>query len=216
MRTVTWVVGVALAVSACMPGVEEEPGTPAFTAGPVVLSPQEVADAEAAAGCTELDADAAGDATAQHVDEEGPAAADLYDVRPPTHGDHLGAWVEARVYEEAPDERAVVHNHEHGAISVWYAPDAIAEDALDTLRAWAEARNDALANDAGAGVVVAPFDDGLEGGTVVALRAWTGGLDCDVFDPVVADGFLLERFGDAPEGGLAPDLAGVVDAATSA
>lgn len=214
MRTTAWVIGMVVALAACMPteAPTEEP-TSGATDLPVRLSEAEVTAADDAAGC---DAFAIDDPSAQHIDEDGPSADELYERRPGAAGDHLGAWIEAAVYTDAPDERAVVHNHEHGAVSVWYVPDAIADDELDLLRSWAEARNEHLANDAGAGVVVAPFPAGLDGDAVVAFRAWTGGLDCAAFDPVVADGFLLERFGDAPEGELAPSLDGVVEAATSA
>lgn len=214
MRTKVTAIVVAALLGACMPGPVDEPSEDVAD-GPVRLSADEVAAANAAAGCDAFESDG-GTVAARHVDEDGPPAEELYDTRPPAAGDHLGRWVEAAVHQQAPDERAVVHNHEHGAVSVWYAPDRIDDAELEELTTWAESRNADLANDAGAGVVLAPFDGGLAGDAVVAFRAWTGGLDCATFDRVVADGFLLERFGDAPEGGLAPDLTGVVDAATAA
>lgn len=221
MRARGWMLVAATALASCMPteAPEPAPGTDGGDAQvaevPVRLSEDELGSAREAAGCTAFDEDEAG-VTAQHVEEDAPPAEELYERRPAAAGDHLGAWVDAGVHEQAPDERAVVHNHEHGAVSVWYVPDAIPDDELELLRAWAEARNEHLANDAGAGVVVAPFDEALAGDAVVAFRAWTGGLDCAGFDPTVADGVLLERFGDAPEGHLAPPLEGVVERATSA
>ncbi|MBW3620696.1 MAG: DUF3105 domain-containing protein [Actinobacteria bacterium] len=210
---------VAVVLGGCMPTAGPTAGPDEAAASvptdyPVRLSPSEVEEAADTAGCTPL-ADTGAPDPAQHVAEDAPPAAGLYDRRPPTAGDHLGAWIEARPYDEAVDERAVVHNHEHGAVSVWYSPEAIDDDDLATLHTWAEARNAELANDAGAGIVVAPFGDGLDGDATVAYRAWTGGLDCRGFDVVVADGFLLERFGEAPEGGLAPDLAGLLETATA-
>jgi hypothetical protein len=215
VRTTAWTVAALVVLTACMPASEETTDEPTRSDGPVVLSSQDVTDAQAGAGCSSFEAEG-GTVTARHVGEDGPPPEELYERRPPTDGDHLGRWVDAGVHDEAPDERAVVHNHEHGAVSVWYAPDAVDDADLDALTAWAEARNGVLANQAGAGVVVAPFQDGLAGSAVIAFRSWTGGLDGERFDDVVADGFLLERFGEAPEGNLAPDLTGVVDAATSA
>lgn len=215
MRTAAWVIGGAVALTACMPteAPTDEPTTTVAEV-PVRLSEAEVTAANGAAGCEAFDE--RDDASAQHVDEDAPPADVLYERRPAAAGDHLGAWIDAGVYaDDAPDERAVVHNHEHGAVSVWYAPDAIGEEGLDLLTTWAEARNEHLANDAGAGVIVAPFADGLDG-DAVAFRSWTGGLDCAAFDPLVGDGFLLERFGDAPEGALAPSLEGIIDGATAA
>lgn len=217
MEVRSWAVGgaVALALAACMPDAEQAvEETTAIAELPVRLSEAEIEAAVSDAGCRSFDAPD-GSGPAEHVEEDGPEAAELYDPRPPTAGGHLGRWVEARDHEVAPDERSVVHNHEHGAVSVWYLPASIAPEELVSLRRWAAARNAELANDAGAGVVLTPFDGSLEGEAVVAFRAWTGGLDCRSFDPVVADGFLLERFGDAPEGSLAPELDGVVVRATA-
>lgn len=220
MRTAAWVIAGAMALGACMP-TDEPTAAPTTDASavdeelPVRLSEADVSTAGDAASCVGFE-EADDSPSASHVDPDGPAPPELYDRRPATAGDHLGEWVEAAVYDEAPDERSVVHNHEHGAVSVWFDPSAIADGDLEALRSWAASRNAELANDAGAGIIVAPFDEGLADGAAVAFRAWSGGLDCAAFDRVVADGFLLERFGQAPEGNLAPDLDAVVVRSTAA
>lgn len=147
-----------------------------------------------------------------HVDPQDTATEELYRDRPPASGPHLGAWLDARVYDGPVDERAVVHNLEHGAVAIFYDADRLAAEDLEALTAWAEARNWAgLANSAGAGLIVAPFDGDL--GSVVALRAWLVAGDCDGFDAVQADEFLREHFGaagQAPERRLAPSLDAVL------
>ncbi len=132
-------------------------------------------------------------------------------------GDHFGEWLTTDVYDEPVDERRVVHNHEHGAVSAWYDPDAVAGDELAALTGWAARRNEAgLANDAGAGVIVSPYPEALDAPAAVSFRSWSGGLDCETFDEVVADGFLLDHLGQAPEGNLAPGLDGIVERAALA
>lgn len=216
MRTVAAVVAVGLVLTACSSGTDDS-GTPAADVEETVtLSDDRVETAQADASCTVLEAPQVTQAT--HIEPDAAEPAELYELRPGTAGDHLNRWVEAQVYDERPDERSVVHNHEHGAISVWYEPDAIEQRQLDNLIAWAEARNAAgLANEAGAGVIVSPFRDGFptEDATV-AFRSWTEALDCEAFNQVVADGFLLSSYGNAPEGALAGSLDGVVERATDA
>lgn len=217
MRGAIWLTVLTLSVGACASGADDT-GTPRSDGdGPVVLSSDRIATATEDAGCTEVTSPG-GSLSVQHLSaDDAPPPEELYDTRPATAGDHLGEWVEVAVYEERPDERAVVHNHEHGAVSVWYDPEVLDPRQIDALTTWATARNEAgLANDAGAGVIVSPFRDELPEGVAVAFRSWTGGLDCTAFNEVAADGLLLERFGQAPEGNLAPSLDGVIQLATDA
>lgn len=207
---------LVLTLAACSSG-RDDSGTPAGGAatGPVQLRTSQVETAREDAGCTAIDVAAV--TRAEHVDPDGRPADELYDVRPGAAGDHLDRWVEAEVFDRMPDERSVVHNHEHGAVSVWYDADRIDARQLARLTSWAAARNGAgLANDAGAGIVVAPFDEGLDDDAIVALRSWTVAMDCAGFNDLVGDGFLVDAFGNAPEGSLAPPLDTVVAEATTA
>lgn len=152
-----------------------------------------------------------------HLDPEGsPPPEDLYPQRPPTAGPHLASWLPPGVHERPVDERAAVHNLEHGAVVVWYQP-TLPEDQLEALTAWAEQRNaDGLADErTGAGVLVAPFEDEAMLAPVT-MRAWEVAADCAAFDATFADGFVRSHFGPAgraPERTLAPDPAPVLERA---
>jgi hypothetical protein len=181
-------------------------GEPGDLLGPVTVSASDVAAGRADAGCTAVEADRGG---SEHLDAGDATAGELYEVRPGTAGPHLAEWIEAGVRDRPADERNVVHNHEHGAVSVWYA-EGSDEVAVGAITAWAEARNAAgLETQAGAGIVVSPTDV-LTDGVGVAFRSWTGGLDCAEFTAVVGDGFVLDHYGEAPEGNLAADVSDVL------
>jgi hypothetical protein len=175
--------------------------------GPVTVSASDVAAGLEDAGCAEVAADAGG---TEHLDAGDATAAELYEVRPGTAGPHLAEWLDPGVREEPADERAVVHNHEHGAVSVWYAAGN-GDAAVGALTQWAEARNAAgLETPAGAGIIASPTDAELSDGVTVAFRSWTGGLDCAEFTAIVGDGFVLDHYGEAPEGNLAADVSEVL------
>jgi hypothetical protein len=159
-----------------------------------------------------------------HLDDDEAAdlsVDDLYDLRPPHSGRHLGAFlpVPEEPFDGPVDERALVHNLEHGAIAVLYDPEALDPEDLDALTAWLVERNGAGfhedAERTGAGILVAPVEPGtITSGGALALRAWGVATDCEGFDPVVADGFLASHFGTrgtAPEGFLAPYPSGAVE-----
>lgn len=191
---------VGLAVNAgCTPGSVAE------------VTADEAEAGAAAASCDVREVAPEGDPL--HLDPDGaPPAAELYVERPASSGPHFGDWVPVDVYSDAIDERAVVHNLEHGAVAAWYDPATVAEDDVDQLIEWAQARNQAgLANRAGAGIIVSPFDGELA--APLAFRAWLVAADCQAFNASFADGFLLEHFGEAgaaPEGGLAPDVTRII------
>jgi hypothetical protein len=209
---------VAVTSLSCTEVTRDEPGgaTSASSQQPGGAGPSAGADDAAGADARPVACDEAvrpeeGDPV--HLDPADPTLPDeLYADRPPASGPHLAAWLEAGVYDGPIDERAVVHNLEHGA--VWVAYDAAALDAgsVAELERWAGMRNDAgLANDAGAGLVVAPYDEPMD--AAVALRGWLIGLDCDGVDLSRFDTFLREHFGpagQAPERGLAPSFDAVL------
>ncbi|GGI04228.1 hypothetical protein GCM10011354_08060 [Egicoccus halophilus] len=182
--------------------------------GPQVVDATAAAAGGTVAGCEERVFDDLGPPT--HLEAaSAPPATELYAQRPATSGPHLDSWLAVGVYDGPVDERAVVHNLEHGGIVAWYDPAAIAAEDLTALQDWAEQRNRAgLGNRAGGGVLVAPFEDAPLSAPL-ALRAWHVGADCERFDAAFADAFLLEHFGDrgsAPEGNLAPEVARVLRA----
>jgi hypothetical protein len=159
-----------------------------------------------------------------HLDDEEAAELtpdDLYEVRPPHSGRHLGRFLPLPpdAFDAPVDERALVHNLEHGAVAVLYDPSELPQVEVDALEAWVAERNGVGFHDdaerTGAAIVVAPVTPGtIASGRPLALRAWGVATDCDGFDEVVADGFLARHFGtrgSAPEGFLAPYPAGTVE-----
>lgn len=171
----------------------------------------EVAVAAEAGGCDLTSPGFEGDTT--HIDPaEAPPAAELYDDRPAIGGPHFAEWLRAGVYDAPVEERAAVHNLEHGAVAVYHTPD-LDEGEVAAIRAWATSRNDAglLDERTGAGLLVAPYDGPLS--APVAFRAWGVTADCDGFETAFADGFVRDHFGtagDAPEGNLGSDPSAVV------
>jgi hypothetical protein len=159
-----------------------------------------------------------------HLDDAEAAeltADDLYELRPPHSGRHLGRFLPlpTEAFDRPIDERALVHNLEHGAVAVLYDPSALADADVEALEAWVRERNVAgFAADAertGAAIAAAPVEPGsITSGAAVALRAWGVATDCDAFDRVIADGFVASHFGTrgvAPEGSLAPYPSGALE-----
>jgi hypothetical protein len=80
---------------------------------------------------------------------------------PPTSGDHLATPIRGGVYDGEQDERAIVHNLEHGYVVIQYK--GIPEDQVNQLREFVRERS-------GDKLVLAPYS-GLEQDGV-ALTAW--------------------------------------------
>lgn len=142
-----------------------------------------------------------------HLDpNDAPPPDVLYPQRPAHSGRHYGAVLPLpRGLARAPiDERAVLHNMEHGAVVVWFDPDTADRDAIAD---WREARAElGFVSGAGGAVFASPMP-GIDDAPPVALRAWGVAMDCERFDPIVADAFLVDHWGShgaAPEADLSP------------
>lgn len=202
-RSAVWLTAVAIVTAACTPDEAPEPAA--------TVDPDAAAAAGQAAGCEVRHAD--GDLDGTHLDPaDAPPADELYADRPALGGPHFAEWLPAGVIAGPVEERAAVHNLEHGAVAVYRSPD-LDDDEADAITQWAEARNDAglLDERSGAGLLVAPWDGRLD--PPVAFRAWGVAADCTRFDEVFADGFVREHFGPAgaaPEGSFGVDPATVV------
>ncbi len=182
---------------------------------PAAISDEEMASAQEAAGC-DLRVDGEPLEDRRHLDPKtAPPAAALYpDDRPAHSGRHYGSVLDLpdRIPDEAIDERAVLHNMEHGSVVVWFAAGVDATD-IAAMESWMrERRALGFASDAEGGIFVSPSPD-LPSGPTVALRAWGVALDCDRFDVTVADAFLQRHWGShgaSPEAHLSPFPAGVL------
>ncbi len=200
--------GIAAGAIVANDGSGPEPFVP--SGEPVLLVEDDVARAMDAAGCSLfVDEDPLEDRS--HVDiADAPPADVLYGTeRRPNHsGQHFAQWQpeQARPSRVPLDERSVTHNLEHGAVVVWFEDDA-APPAADEIATWLQARQDlGFRSASGGGLFASPYLDISSGGTV-ALRAWGVAIDCERWDPRVADAFLIEHYGDrgiAPEASISP------------
>jgi hypothetical protein len=177
----------------------------------VTVDDEEVAVATEEAGCDVVVVDEEFETT--HLDpDEAPPAGELYPERPAVGGPHVGEWLRAGVFDAPVEERAAVHNLEHGAVAVYLDPD-LDDDQVEAVTGWATQRNEAglLDERTGAGLLVAPWEEQLS--PQVAFRAWGVAADCERFDQTFADGFVRDHFGtagDAPEGSLGSDPTEVI------
>lgn len=178
---------------------------------PDPLGRVEAAAAAQAAGCDLLvDGDPLPDRT--HVDPgDAPPPEVLYPEHRPAHsGRHFGAWLPLqgdRVPDDPIDERAVVHNLEHGAVVVWFDAAQVDGGTVERIARWRRERADLGFTSESAGGVFASPATQIDSGKAVALRAWGVAMDCDRFDPAVADAFLIDHWGShgaSPEANLSP------------
>lgn len=179
----------------------------------VVLSRDEVSAARDAAGC-QVVSDAPVAEPSTHYDAAtAPPADQLYrDPRPTNSGPHF--TVQHPIIRGATDdqleERALTHNLEHGSIIAWYDPEQVDDATVDQIGEWSEKlmASGFIQERAGTGIFVAPYTDpGITSGKAIAYRGWGYSLDCDEWDPTVANSVVLDAFGSngtAPEGSFAP------------
>jgi hypothetical protein len=142
-------------------------------ADPVELLAQ-AEQAKAAAGCDPVENVGAyqpEDQDQLHVSGEERPPLSSYASVPPASGPHSQTTARAAVYDEPPAIDRVLHSLEHGAVIVWYTPEATGEE-LDRLRAFYDGPD-------GDRVIVAPYDYPDEGdagrlpaGTGMAMVAW--------------------------------------------
>jgi uncharacterized protein DUF3105 len=150
-RALTWtavvvVAAVALIAVSVWQGRGEDP-----------VSPGELAAARQQAGSSGVKEYA--EAGRTHI--EASQQPSNWNSTPPTSGDHLASPIRGGVYDSEQDERAIVHNLEHGYVVIQYK--GIPEDQVNQLREFVRDRS-------GAKLVLAPWS-GLERDGV-ALTAW--------------------------------------------
>lgn len=175
----------------------------------IVLSTSEAEEARAAAGCqpqpTSMDVEAT------HFEANAaPPANQLYgtSMRPAATGPHFNGTHPVISHSDSQlEERALLHNMEHGAVVVWYDPEQVADP--DPIADWARSLNDAgFDTNGGAAIFSSVYTDpGITSGKAVAFRGWGVALDCDEWNETVANSFLIDNYGThgvAPERPFAP------------
>jgi hypothetical protein len=148
-------------------------------------------------GCTPDEAVPA--AGAGHLDGAQLAASPpdvLYPDRPAASGMHFGSWAQPGVYDERVDERFLVHNLEHGFVTVYYRPDA-PEEQIEQAKAFGREQLGEFDR-----LIVAPLEDGLPEDVNFGFVSWNVRQLCEQFDTDVALSFLTQHHGfdsEAPE-----------------
>jgi hypothetical protein len=150
-RALTWTAVVVVAAAALVGVILWQ------NRGDDRVSPAQLAAARQAAGSNGVQTFA--DAGRKHIaPTQQPSN---WNSDPPTSGDHLATPLSAGAYDSQQDERAIVHNLEHGYVVIQYK--GIPEDQVDQLREFVRGRSDAK-------LVLAPYAALPRDG--VALTAW--------------------------------------------
>ena len=171
--------------------------------------PRPAIRAAEAAGCTTVEQPEVNPRSALHLAPNQPYD---YKDRPATSGYHDPSPLPPtpKVYDTQPPETRAVHSLEHGAVFVYYLPEAdggISQDVIDRLAAIATGSN---------ATFLAPFPT-LTPETALTLTAWNYRQSCPAattsgaaLTPGVAativNGFdtAFECTGEAPENGASP------------
>lgn len=144
-----------------------------------------------------------------HVSPEDlPPLSDFASI-PPASGPHAETTLGAGVLGSPPPIDRALHSLEHGAVIVWYSPDASGEE-LDAIRDFYRDP------EVGSRVIVAPYDypdEGVGGqllaGTRMALVAWHQVQRCEQVSLAAAFDFSAKYaappYGDQPYLGNAPE-----------
>jgi hypothetical protein len=172
--------------------------------------PRPAIQAAEAAGCTSVDQPAANAPSALHLS---PGAPYDYKDRPATSGYHDPSPLPTtpKVYETQPPETKAVHSLEHGAVFVYYLPEADGGLPQDVVSRLADiARGDKA-------TFLAPYPD-LTPETALTLTAWNRRQSCPAAQgqagtglspangATIVNGFVtaFECTGNAPENGASP------------
>jgi hypothetical protein len=157
------------------------------------------------AGCTQVEQPAASAPSGQHLQ---PGQRYTYTDTPATSGLHDPSPLpdDPKVYEQQPPETRAVHSLEHGAVFVYYLPEAdggIPQDVVDRLAQIAEQSN---------ATFLAPYP-ALTADRALTLTAWNRRQSCPAGADLTPDtaativnGFAtaFECTGNAPENGASP------------
>ena len=113
---------------------------------------------------------------------------------PPASGPHAPSPLPAGVYDSPPDVYRTIHSLEHGAVIIWYSPDATGKPLDDLIAFYGQPVADP---DIGqAKIIIAPYDypdqgeaGQLPAGVQMAVVAWHRLQTCTAVSLPVAFGF---------------------------
>jgi hypothetical protein len=138
---------------------------------------------------------------------QAPCGDDPYSSLPATSGPHwdpsgIANW---GVYSTPQNESQLIHNLEHGGIVIWYDPDRLEAEGVETLSQYVTRQNEA-------GVsgrykfILTPWGGEEELPSAVVATSWRWLLELDEADTGAIEAFASEHYGIAPEpnGGPGP------------
>jgi hypothetical protein len=167
--------------------------------------PQDAVRAAEAAGCTDVDQPAASAPSNQHL-QAGEQY--QYSDTPATSGFHAPSPLpeDPKVYDTQPPETSAVHSLEHGAVFIYFLPEAnggVSQAIVDRLVDVAQGSD---------ATYLSPYP-GLDAERALTLTAWNRRQSCSVGEELtpdaaatIASGFVtgFECTGNAPENGTSP------------
>ena len=112
-----------------------------------------------------------------------------YNSSPPTSGPHYEIPADLGYFTEQIQPEQLVHNLEHGAIVIWYQPDAPAETT--------QALEDIVQQEPQA-TIATPYTD-IETPYTIVISAWGALQRCEKVSQKVVDDFRREYQGKGPE-----------------
>ena len=129
-----------------------------------------------------------------------PPALSTYATIPPASGPHDPSPLPAGVYDSPPDVYRTIHSLEHGAVIIWYSPDATGKQLDDLIAFYSQPAADP---DIGqAKIIIAPYDypdqgaaGQLPAGVQMAVVAWHRLQTCTAVSLPVAFGFSSQLRG---------------------
>jgi hypothetical protein len=130
-----------------------------------------------AAGCTLQVVDAQAN-TPDHSDVPTPDTEVDWNTDPPSNGKHYGQTAIYGAYDEPLQQQMVVHNLEHGGVSIQWGP-RVPDDEVQALRAWYQDTDQD-------GLVLAPYEPLAD---QIGLAAWR---DTDPGDSNRGQGFVAK------------------------
>lgn len=173
---------------------------------------QLIADAQARLaelGCTEVEEQTP--VPSPHLGQNLPASPPdaVYPDRPATSGPHIGNVVRSGFYDKVVDERLLVHNLEHGYVTIYVAEDADPEDVADIEAFVAEQIDSGTEK-----VIAARWLGELPDGARYAFTAWGARQVCEQWDRGIVLAFLRDYHyleGTSPEKSVQPHLDNGID-----